>query len=278
MTRRILVALDDGDIAGALLDAAVRLAARRHAELVGVYVEEAAMLESLGLPFVRTFRDAARGWEAAEPSDLLRAFRVQAARLRRQLETRAAVKRIAWTFSVRRGTPTTEIAASVANPDDLLIVGAARHAGPAVRELGSTAEWLAGRMDTALLVMRPGEPASVVAIFDGDTAVLATAGDLAAAYAVPLRIAVPVDADESSPSVAAAARRWLTDRGMTGDVEILSGGDAEARRRGFAALQPGLAVINRETAERYFGDLGRVMRDAPATWCLLPGDRGACGA
>ena len=58
--RRILVALEAGESAPALLEAAANLAAGLHAELVGLFVEDRELLDAADLPVTRSIPALAR--------------------------------------------------------------------------------------------------------------------------------------------------------------------------------------------------------------------------
>ncbi len=268
MTARVLVALEDAETAEALLDAAVRLAAYRRAELLGLYIEESAFLDALALPFARTFRDTARGWERAAPAELERAFRLRAEALQRRLEHAAARMQVTWNFSVRRGTPAAQLA-EAGRPDDLLVLGAGRrsvwHARP-----GSTAASLAARGASACLVLRPGITGGVAALFDGDPAVLAAAAEVARTEEARLIVAVLGVSAAAQAERAEAARTWLTAHGLAAEIQMLPAHDPAAACRALAALHPGTAVVTRGAAERWLGDGAGLLNTVPCTWLFLP--------
>lgn len=122
--RRIVVALDSSTHSRAALAAAVELAARLHAEIEGLFVEDINLVNLAGLPFGNAV-DMATGRAAPFDTGALEArMKAEIARARRALEDTARRARLRATFRIARGRLESEVVAA-AGEADLLIVGAA---------------------------------------------------------------------------------------------------------------------------------------------------------
>lgn len=268
MTRRVLVALDDGQSGRSLVETAVRLAAKQRAELVGLYIEEQGFLDALSLPFVRTLRDAQRGWEQAQPGELERAFRLRAQTLRGQLQTAAQASGLSWRFTVLRGSPAERISETVTK-HDTLVIGAGRP-GRRGAPLGSTARRLASQAETSLLVLRSISGGSVLAVFEGDTGVLSAAAELASIYAMPLTVATVICEGDSAARARRRLRDWLRRSRIEADVRELPAGGGAETQHALRALKPGIAVLSRSPASDAAGEVEGLLEEMDCTILIVP--------
>ena len=164
--RRVLVALDASPSSRAAAATAAELAVALQADLLGLFVEDAAIARLAGLPAaseVGSFAAAARPVAAA---DLGRRLRAQAERARRLFESGARRASLRGTFRVVRGRVDHEVAAA-GGERDLLSLG--RIGVSAVSRLGSVARAALARGRGPLLLLpssgRLGSP--VVAVYGG---------------------------------------------------------------------------------------------------------------
>jgi nucleotide-binding universal stress UspA family protein len=81
--RRIVVAVDSSPHAQAALDAAAALAARMHAELEGLFVEDIDLLNLAALPFGREFNMATGQARPFDAGALREQMEAEIARMRR---------------------------------------------------------------------------------------------------------------------------------------------------------------------------------------------------
>lgn len=101
---RVVLTLDGGELDRSTLDVAANLAARLDAELTGIFLEDARILEALALP--RTRVQSAHGASGAwAPGEMLRALRIHGERLRAELAAAAARVQAQHTFEILRGEP-----------------------------------------------------------------------------------------------------------------------------------------------------------------------------
>lgn len=136
--RRILICLDTSGHGLAALDAAVQMASRLHAEILGLFVEDVQILRMAGLPFAREMGMALPGEEALDLARIEREMRVEAEKARRALAEAAERARCSWSFRVVRGEVTPEVLAAGVEVD-LISLGKTRRAGRQRVPPGSTA-------------------------------------------------------------------------------------------------------------------------------------------
>jgi nucleotide-binding universal stress UspA family protein len=166
--RRILVAVDASRDSIAALEAAVDLASRFRAELLGIYVEDINLLRLAELPFaseVGQFSAVVRRLDVAEVE---RQIRVQTVRVRRIFESRTGRAQVQWSFRVARGSVAQEVVVA-ASDADLLVLGRVGWSMLRRGRLGTTARAMVARSPGMVLLL-PGEsclssPCTVV--FDG---------------------------------------------------------------------------------------------------------------
>ena len=120
--RRILVALEAGESAPALLEAAANLAAGLHVELVGLFVEDSELLEAADLPVTRSIPSHAQAHVPLDARLMRRALRIWETKAGDALASAAERWRVEWSFRVVRGTMEEQILAE-ARSHDLLALG-----------------------------------------------------------------------------------------------------------------------------------------------------------
>ena len=215
--RRILVALDSTSDNLATVKSVVALAARRGAELRGVFVEDMDLLRM------------ADGGAGPEPGDddagmIRRALRVQAGLSRQALEKEARRSDVAASFEVRRGRIAAEVLVSSAEAD-LTVIGWSS-GGFAVRAAG-----FRGRPGSVARTVAEGATGSVLLLrreFDSDGPVLVPYDDsIAARRALAVAPAVAEEREREIEVLLLNRRVELTDAWKPRVREILA-----ARGRG----------------------------------------------
>lgn len=122
---RILVALDAGSDAAVTLATASEMAARLRAELRGVFIEDANLLHSATLPFVKAIEETSAIRREFDPATLEEQLRRLAARAKRLLEREAKRRSLRWSFTVSRGA-VVDVADRLLEEADMLVVEAPR--------------------------------------------------------------------------------------------------------------------------------------------------------
>ena len=78
--RRVIIALDPEAQCSSALEAAARIAAQRGAELVGLFVEDSALIDAAALPMTRNIRRSGAAEEAVDARRMEQGLRFWAAR------------------------------------------------------------------------------------------------------------------------------------------------------------------------------------------------------
>lgn len=182
--RRILVALDASADSGAALDAAVALAARLEAELLGLFVEDIDLLRAAGMPFAREIRVFQLQPRQIRVDELEAQLLARARSIERALEHAADRSGVRFSFRRVRGSVAAEVMAATGEAD-LVVVGRAGHAPARRGRLGSTALALMmqGSRPVLLLGRRLRLRDPVFVVYDGSEEAqhaLAVARNLAA--------------------------------------------------------------------------------------------------
>jgi nucleotide-binding universal stress UspA family protein len=255
--RRILVALDASRHSLAALEAAVELATRLKADLVGLFVEDINLVRLAGLPFAHEVRYPSAVIEQLSSPRLEQELRVQAARARRALAAAAEQAEVAWSFRVVRGQVAAEVLAAAVEAD-LLSLGTA--SWPSIRRarLGSTARLVTAEAPRAVLLLQPGDRLGqpVVVTYDGSAAsrqALAIAHRLvrAGGQQDPAALCVLVlnrdDRPEKMEQLRQEVAAWLHEHALQAKLRSLAGVDVAALARVVRAERGGLLVLAGET-------------------------------
>ena len=168
--RRILVALDASPDSSAALEAAVDLAARMGAELVGLFVEDTALLRLAEIPLCREVPYFSAAGLPLTRGRMEFKLRSQAEQVRKALATAAQRARVAWSFRSVQGKVTSEICAAAADVD--LVALGIEGWSLSRSQAGSTALEIAASALPVLLWpgRRPAQEAHLVVYYDGSPA------------------------------------------------------------------------------------------------------------
>jgi nucleotide-binding universal stress UspA family protein len=165
---RVLVALDASPHSLAALEAAVDLAARFHAELAGLFVEDENLLRLADLPFVREIGIFTATRRRIDVAEMERQIRVQGRRIRQALTRSTQRAHVRWSYRVVRGMVLSEVLAA-ASEADVLVLGQAGWSLIRRGRLGSTARGILPERFGLALILREGtclgDPLAVV--YDG---------------------------------------------------------------------------------------------------------------
>lgn len=150
MVERILVALDASPHSQVALRAAASVAAAMHAELHGLFVEDATLFHLCNSPFCREVGLRTAVVRQLESHTVERQLRVLAAEMRRSLARVAGEAQVRWSFQVARGAVEQELLAA-AEHAALLSLGRAGWLAGA--RLGSTTRTIVQRTMRPLLIL-----------------------------------------------------------------------------------------------------------------------------
>ena len=153
--RRLLLDLGHAAEGRDGIEAAAFIAHLLELDLLGVFVEDEALLSLAALPFARELRMPSHAWTAMEAAQMVTDLGKAAARLRRLLQEQSTRLGIASGFEVRRGDPATCLAAMRGEADMLGLVAPGSAAG---RSFGAFPRaWAAARQSQApVLLLPPG--------------------------------------------------------------------------------------------------------------------------
>ena len=163
--RRILVALDASISGLSALEAAVALASRLEAELIGLFVEDADLLKLAALPFAREVGFPSARRRRLGSVEMERSLRAQASRAEAALIAAAERRSVRCSFRVVRGRVAEQVL-EAATEVDLLALGRAQ---PRAWRAGSTARVIVGAVSCPVPLLSPGAPVRppVAVVYDG---------------------------------------------------------------------------------------------------------------
>jgi nucleotide-binding universal stress UspA family protein len=169
--RRILLALDTASPDPAAVERVTALAARLRGELTALYVEDIDLVRLAEHGSINALSTVTAVTQQLASGYLRETLRLQAARMRRELERMAERRRIKCAFQVCQGRLVAEVLRA-AGDDDLVVIG--RSGGRSAPWVGSSlpvmvARALAQARARSVLLLCPGAPAGgrVLIAFDG---------------------------------------------------------------------------------------------------------------
>jgi len=119
--RRVVLGMGPGSIDLQMLRSAAEFARLLELEMLGIFIEDPAVLALTDLPFVRELRLLDRAWR---PFDALRVaadLRAAAEQARRQFDREGAAVGVACHFEIRRGDPAT-LTSSLSDETDIIVM------------------------------------------------------------------------------------------------------------------------------------------------------------
>lgn len=213
MVRRIVVAADASEHGRAALEAAANLAARFHADVEGVFVEDINLIHLGELGIGREVHLISGQARAYDRQELERQLVAEAAEARRALAMLAERAHVRSTFRVVRGRVDTEIIAA-AGEGDLLIMGTVSRSIGLSRRPGSAALAAAARSPRSVLLLRhgariQGRPIVVHDGSDGADAALDAAARLAMGVGAALTVLLIAETAQAADALQARITEHL---------------------------------------------------------------------
>ena len=243
-SERVLVVLE-GPACELALETAARVAARHGARLVGLFVEDADLLTTAGLPFAREIGLASGASRPLSRAGIEAQLHERAARLRAVLDRLARSNRIEAELEIGRGRQTQAVLARL-RPSDLLVLcrtHSAQRAGGMIEGV------IAEAVCTVMLVGPEGAPAphGPMVLLD-DTG----ASDRALAWAItvvrgearPVTLAL---APAVAPDAQARARALLAEAGIEASSLTLLHLDASAVLQAVRRERPSILFVGRDS-------------------------------
>lgn len=217
--RRIVVAVDASPHSRAAMEAAVRMAARFDAELLGLFVEDINVLRIAGLPYAQEFGVYSAQRRHINTVDVERQLRVRSRQVQDSFRLLAGRASIRGTFRVTRGSVGAEIQSAAADAD-VLIVG--RAGWSQLRQVGSTTRAVCSAEApgiTAVLQSGAQLAPPILVVYDASEAAekaLVFAEGLVDETRGPLEVLVVADTE-----LLLQARRNLLERALT-ELKVMS--------------------------------------------------------
>lgn len=271
--RRILVALDASAHSLAALDAAVELAARLEAELLGLFVEDVELLSLAECPYARELL-----YPSAKEAPLSRAtmearLRAQSERAREALGNAAGRSHVPWTFRIVRGRVTPEILAAAAEADLLAMGKIGWSFGPLVR-LGSSALAVVTSAIPVLLVSEQGLPPNVklVVYYEGSIAAqrsLLAALQLAKAKQNIITVLLAAGDGDRALKMRDEVNALLKGKEIEVRYREIDPDDEMSLFRALKAEQPGSLVLGGRELLKKLQSIGAPQREIEAPLLLL---------
>jgi nucleotide-binding universal stress UspA family protein len=238
---RILVALDASLHSRSAVEAASDLAARFHAEVLGLFVEDENLLRLAGLPCAEELAFGSRDSRSLDTHKLERALRLQREEVRRFLALTAQRKSVRWSFRVARGRVADELIRASAEVDMVVLGRAGCSPGPR-GPLGSTARKVAATVTRTVVIAERGARLEhrAIVLFDGSQAALralATAARIVEDGDAHLVVLIPSDEEENRRALQARVREWLETSGISARIY------STCLARGASALSQALLLL-----------------------------------
>lgn len=169
--RRVVLGLAPGQIDRRILRATLEFARLLELEMLGVFVEDQALLGLARLPFARELRLPDHGWHAFEPERVLADLRAAAEQARKLFDQEIAEQGIACHFEVRRGDPAT-LVCSLGGQTDIVVVAEPAAAAERATTAVARTQRAAAQSPAAVLFLPPSVMPSKgpVAVFAASTA------------------------------------------------------------------------------------------------------------
>lgn len=271
--RRILVALDQSRSARAALEAAVEIAVQKNdggdVELVGLYIEDQALLQAAALPVTSLIQRHAGKPRDMAAAEVERAFRIAARQARAMLGEMSERRRIKASFQVQRGPLQSEMVAA-AWRFDLVSVGATGRPGS---EAGSVARALIAAGPCAVLIsrraLRTGEP--VTLLLEPGPQPRSLSSTLSLVRPRRLRVLCPSGATELAAHFDTPTLALIRELARC-DVEPLPPGPmADAVKQALARRPAGLLMIDRGGSLAQASALSALLTGGLADAILLTG-------
>jgi nucleotide-binding universal stress UspA family protein len=217
--RRIMVALDASPRNRDMIETGVHLAARLGAELIGLFVEDRALLSLATLPFASELSMLPPLSRRMDSARLEREFRAQAHWIQELLARIADREGVPWSFHTTRGDIVAELLRA-GTEADLLILGKVGRSLVQRRRMGTTARTLLLQRAGLTMILHETRwtPDPVLMLYDGSPAsrkALRAAFRLVETKEVPLRIVILAGDPGAAGELNTTVREKASREGLT---------------------------------------------------------------
>ena len=168
--QRLVLGIHHGATSGNLMKHAAEMAHLLGLEIFGVFVEDESVVDVASFPFAREFRLHSHEWHPMDPDSVETEFRQAARTAKRLLDTVTQPLGVRCEFEVRRGDPSSVVAALLSSSD--IVVLAEPKAGASELTQSFLRAWrTACGSDASVLLLPPGrtrQRGPVVALLGGE--------------------------------------------------------------------------------------------------------------
>lgn len=248
--RRIVAALDTARPAA--LGTAVGLACSLEAELVGVFVEDAELLELAALPFDEVgFPSPVR--RELDVGRMERGLRAKARRIEQQLGSRLAGLPVKWSFEVVRGRFAAAVT-TIATADDIVVVASTQGAAVPPRRGADIADAFRALRSPVLVVRDPlpaGDRLAIITTHGPLDDVARAIAALAPRYGNAALIVLGASESEEPAPTPGDLERLLAGHGVRIDVRMLARRSRVTLERLLAEAPRGIVVVPTHSRAAY---------------------------
>ncbi|MBZ5703593.1 MAG: universal stress protein [Acidobacteriia bacterium] len=276
--RRILVALDASPHSLTALRAAVELAARMEAELLGLFVEDVHLLRLAESPLAREVQYLTARQAPLDRARMEQQLRAQAEQARKALAAAAEGARVEWSFRIVRGQVSVEVLAAAAGMD-LLTLGRRGWSSSLKSRIGSTAQTAVATTMPVLLLSDRGLQLDlpVLVCYDGTAATqraVRVAAQLAKAGCSRVTALLLAEDAESERRLKEQAGGLLRENKLQVRFRAADPRDEAALLRTIKSEEAGVLVLGGKT--RFFKPdaLELLLREVDTSLLLLDEDEG----
>ena len=262
--QRLLVTLDASAESLSGLDAAADVAMRLNAELMGLFVKDARLVELAGLPCAREVRLTSAWGKRMRPTTMERQLRVKEAAARRALEAAAARRRVEWSFRVTAEEPGDALMAAQPEIDLVLVARRGERQRARFTVAGDTVVWGAAPED---------QRSGISVTYDGSP-IAKRAFATAARLAKDIGLNVLIPADEHAPAHRREATAVLAALGVPAWFLPLATGDLRAIAHAVKASRSTVFVLACDSALLGANPVDRLIAEISVPVLLVRPGRG----
>lgn len=271
--RRILVALDASPHSMAALKAAAELAARLRADLLGLFVEDTALLDLAESPYAREILYPAATQAPLSRTSMESKLKALSERARKALATVAEESQVRWSFRIVRGEVTAEVMAAAADFDLLAMGKIGWSLGPQAR-MGSTAREAATSAIPVLLLperaLAPG--ARLLVRYDGSPAArlaVAAAAQLARPRTTGVTVLLAADTSERATELRDEVDAMMRGKSIQVRYRQIDLQDGENLLRAAQEEKPDVLILGSRDLLRDPATLETLLRETETALLLL---------
>ena len=212
---RILVAVDASPNSLVALRAAVDLARRMKAEILGLFIEDINLHRLGNLPFAQEIGIYTAHSRRISSRQIRLQLRAQSKRARNLLERLASEAHVRWTYRVQQGS-TNDLKDAAADAD-LIVLGRSGWSGR--RKLGSTVQFLLSHYPSRTLIIgdRSSSESPIFIVYDGSDSskrALASASDMIKESNGFLTVGILAETSNQARQLQREAFQWLKGQGI----------------------------------------------------------------